>query len=145
MLSTITLGMRVVVTRSRRATPRRRPARTAAGAIPALACVLFGLGFLGVPWGVCAGQALPRPGAPPHAPVAAADSVPGWGRGLGFGLAFAFTQARDDLLAPLCWQGPGMGSLPRPGATRRVGREWRSVRRASVHLPAALAQQPSST
>lgn len=42
-------------------------------------------------------------------PPEARDSIHGWERGLGYGVTFALTQARDDLLAPLRWAGPTLG------------------------------------
>ena len=41
--------------------------------------------------------------------AAPADTVGAWGRGLGYGVTLSLDQARDDLLAPLCWRGPGFG------------------------------------
>jgi len=41
--------------------------------------------------------------------AAVGDSTQGWGRGFGYGLTLSFDQARDDLLAPVRWSGPGIG------------------------------------
>ncbi len=41
--------------------------------------------------------------------AAVGDSTRGWGRGFGYGLTLSLDQARDDLLAPVRWSGPGVG------------------------------------
>lgn len=92
--------------RSGRAGSARRPARGAprlgSRRWPAVCVVALTLA-----WGSRA-VAQTASGAAPSPPVGG-EAAPGWERGLGYRVTLALTQARDDLLAPLRWQGPTLG------------------------------------